>query len=146
MKKSNIVIIDVYRPPDCLTEKFRSPLNELRTKLIEIGYPMPNIIFTGDLNFPIIEMQVETPYGVTHENQVQANDFLQFAQEQCFQQHIEEQTRKYNILDVCLTYNDQLIRQIIITETSMSDHNIIQIETIIKILEDKQKYQIRKAT
>ena len=55
MKKSNIVIINVYRPPDCLTEKFSCPLNELRTKLLEIGNPLPNIIFTGDLNFPTIE-------------------------------------------------------------------------------------------
>ena len=54
MQKCNIVINNVYHPPDCPTEKFTSPLNELRTKLIEIGNPMPNIIFTGDLNFPII--------------------------------------------------------------------------------------------
>ena len=33
MKKRNI-IINVYRPPDCPTEKFSTPLNELRTKLI----------------------------------------------------------------------------------------------------------------
>ena len=44
MKKRNSVIISVYRPPDCPTEKFSSPLSE---------------------------------------NQVQANAFLQFAQEQC---------------------------------------------------------------
>ena len=28
MQKRNIVIINVYRPPDCPTEKFISPLNE----------------------------------------------------------------------------------------------------------------------
>ena len=54
-QKRNIVIINVYHPPDRPTEKFTSPLNELITKLIEIGNPMPNIIFTGDLNFPIID-------------------------------------------------------------------------------------------
>ena len=53
MQKRNVVIINVYRPPDCPTEIFIGPLNELRTKLIEIGNPMPNIVFTGDLNFPI---------------------------------------------------------------------------------------------
>ena len=78
--------------------------------------PMPNIIFTGDLNFPTIDWQIETADSGTHENQVQANAFLQFAQEQCLQQYIEEPTRKNNILDVFLTNNDQLIRQIIITE------------------------------
>ena len=106
---------------------------------------MPNIIFTGDLNFPIIDWQTETAEGRTHENQVQANDFLQFAQEQCIQQYIEEPTRKNNIPHVFLTNNDQLTRQIIITETSVSDHNIIQIETNINIVKEKQKYQIKKS-
>ena len=34
MQKRNIVIINVYRPPTCPNEKFISPLNGLRTKLI----------------------------------------------------------------------------------------------------------------
>ena len=89
---------------------------------------------------------METEDDGTHENQVQANAFLQFAQEQCLKQYIEEPTRKNNILDVFLTKNDQLTRQIIITETSMSEHNIIQIETNIKILQEKQNHQIKKAT
>ena len=102
-----------------------------------ISYVITNIIFTGDLNFPTIDRQIETADGGTHENQVQANAFLQFAQEQCLHQYREEPMRKNNILDVFLTNNDQLTRQIIITETSMSDHNIIQIETNIKIVEEK---------
>ena len=63
---------------------YKNP-NELRTKPIEIGNPMPNIIFIGDLNFPIIDWQMETADSGTHENQVQANKFLQFALEQCLQ-------------------------------------------------------------
>ena len=120
-------------------------MNELRTKLIEIGTPMPNIIFTGNLNCPIIDWQMETAYGGTGENQVQANAFRQFAQEQCLHQYIEEPTRRNNIIDVFLTNNDQLTRQIIITETSMNDHNIIPIETNIKIVEEKQNQQIKKS-
>ena len=38
-----------------------------RTKPLEIGNPMPNIIFTGDLNFPTIDWQMETADGGTHE-------------------------------------------------------------------------------
>ena len=82
---------------------------------------------------PTIDWQIETADGGTHENHVQANASLQFAHEQYLQQYIEEPTRKNNLLDVFLTNNDQLTRQIIITETSMSDHNIIQIETNIKM-------------
>ena len=90
MQKRNVVIINVYSPPDCPTEKFINPLSELRTiiiyhnflppprrgshgksdntrtiinirplkqrtQLIEIGNPMPNIIFTEEHNFPIID-------------------------------------------------------------------------------------------
>ena len=75
IKQKQYFFINVYRPPDFPTEKFSSPLNELRTELIEIGNPMPNIIFTGDLNFPTIDWQMETADGGTHENQVQANAF-----------------------------------------------------------------------
>ena len=66
MKKLTIVSINVYRPPDRPTEKFSNPLNELRTKLIKIGNPIPNIVFTGDVNFPIIYWQIETADGGTH--------------------------------------------------------------------------------
>ena len=55
---------------------------------------MPNIIFTGDLNFAIIDRKMETADGGTHENQVQANASLQCAEEQCLQQYIEEPTKK----------------------------------------------------
>ena len=64
--------------------------------------------------------QMETADGGTPENQVQANAFQQFSQEQCLQQYIAEPTRKNNILDVFLTNNDQLTKQITITETSTS--------------------------
>ena len=63
----------MFRPPDCPAEKFINPLRELRTKRIEIGNPRPNIIFTGDLNFPIIDWQNGKSYGGTQENQVRAN-------------------------------------------------------------------------
>ena len=71
-----LLLINVYRPPDCPAEKFISPFSELRTNRIEIENPMPNIIFTGDQNIPIIDWQIETADGGTHENQVQANAFL----------------------------------------------------------------------
>ena len=50
MQKRNIVIINVHRPPDRPSEKFINPFSELITKLIEIRNPMPNVVFTEDLN------------------------------------------------------------------------------------------------
>ena len=40
--------------------------------------------------------------------------------------------KENNSIDVFLTINEQLTRQIIITEISMSDHNLIQMEANIK--------------
>ena len=54
---------------------------------------MPNIIFTGEINFQIIDWQMETADGGTRANQVQANAFLQFAQGQYLHQYIEEPMR-----------------------------------------------------
>ena len=71
MRKRNIVIVDVYRPPECPAEKIINPLSKIITKLIEIGNPMPNI-YMGDLNFPTSDWQMETPEGGTHERQVTA--------------------------------------------------------------------------
>ena len=102
---------------------------------------MSNIIFIGDLNFPIINWQMETADGGTCKNRIQANAVL----EQCLGQYIEEPTRKNNILNVFQPNNDQLARQINTTETSMSDDNIIQIETNIKIVEEKQNQEIKKS-
>ena len=48
-------------------------------------------------------------------------------------------------VDIFLTNNDQLTRQITITERSMSDHNIIQIERNIKIVEENQNHKIKKS-
>ena len=138
----------MYRPPDCPTEKFSSPkwiknkTNRNRKSNAKYHiYRRPELsncwLANGNSRW--------WKSGEPDENQVQAKAFLQFAQEQCFQQYIEEPSRKNNILDVFLTNNDQLTWQIIIVETSMSDHNIIQIETNIKFVEEKEKHKIKKS-
>ena len=89
MKKHNIVVINVYRPPDCPAEIFIIPFEWSKDKTnIEIGNPMPNIILIGNVNFPIIDWQMEIADDGTHENEVQANAFLQFAPEQCQREKI----------------------------------------------------------
>ena len=92
---------------------------------------MPNIILTGDLNFSIIDWQIETTQTVKHMAYWQLRDFLlQFPQDQ----YIEEPTRRNNILDIFLTNNGQLTRH----------DNIIQIETNIKIVEEQQNHKFEE--
>ena len=63
-------------------------------------------------------------------------------------QYIKEPKRKNNLLDVFLTSNDQLARQIIVTRRNINAlpyRNIIQIETNITTVEEKQNHQIKKS-
>ena len=72
---------------------------------------MANIIFTGDLNFPIIDWQMETSDGGAHENQVQIKFCNLLINNAYSNMYIDEPMRKYNILDVFLTNSNQLTRQ-----------------------------------
>ena len=66
---------------------------------------MQNVIFTGDLNFPIIDWQMETANGGTYENQVQANAFLQFAEEKCLQLLRSQQEKiTYSLSELGINY------------------------------------------
>ena len=66
----SLMCIPSYRPP-CI--KFINPLRELGAKLIEFGNPKSNIIVTGDLHFPILNLQLEATDGGTRESETQAN-------------------------------------------------------------------------
>ena len=91
---------------------------------------------------------METTDGGTHEYQVQANALLIAicTGTMLIYGNIWRGQREKITLDVFITNNNHLTRQIIITETSMSDHSIIiQIETNVKIVEEKQNHQIKKS-
>ena len=50
-------------------------------------------------------------------------------------QQVNEPTRKHNILDLIL-FSDELINSVIITDTFLSDHRIINVSTCIPIPKD----------
>ena len=51
-------------------------------------------MYTGDLNFEIIDLQMEITDGGTHKSQAHANALLQYEQEQCMREYIEEPKRR----------------------------------------------------
>lgn len=70
---------------------------------------MPTIILTEDLNFPLINWNTEGVYGGTSDMRTQAETFLQLVGDFCLTQSIDIPTRGYNIIDVVMTNNDQLL-------------------------------------
>ena len=59
-RRKNMVFITVYRPPTCPSAAFTSVLDEIATKIEEIGPPMPTVIMNGDFNLPRMNWEDET--------------------------------------------------------------------------------------
>lgn len=132
IKGIDTILINIYRPPACPTNKFLEPISQIKNILQNLQGPMPTILLTGDLNFPMINWVTESVYGGTEEVRVQAKALLHFAEELCLTQIISSPTRKSNILDIVMTNNDELVHEYCVDETNLSDHNIITLTTNIR--------------
>lgn len=129
IKDIECLYINIYRPPACPTNKFTDQLRKIREVINSLPPPMPTIIFTGDLNFPLIDWELESVYGGAGDMRTQAEAVLHFAEEFCLNQHINTPTRGTNILDIVLTNNDALLHNITVNRTNLSDHSIITLTT-----------------
>ena len=76
--KLKILYIAVYRPPTAELAHFVQVLQSLRRTIDEVEGAMPNIVFTGDLNFPMIQWEDTTIKGGCCQQQDQAKLLLDF--------------------------------------------------------------------
>lgn len=58
----DMIYINMYRPPTCPTNKFTEPLAHVKTILENLPPSMPTIVLTGDLNFPLMNLNLERVY------------------------------------------------------------------------------------
>ena len=54
IKRLDLVITVVYRPPTANFHSFKQVIEEIREKLHELPSPAPSLILTGDFNFPTV--------------------------------------------------------------------------------------------
>merc|ERR1739845_212228 len=129
----------IYRPPDTCYNDFVNVMKKIEKLLSDMGTPEPSVIITGDFNFPFIEWsrnkegacswkKKSYPHG-TRDEQNQFNKMMEIMNKHHLVQTVEEKTRKDNTLDLVFTNNLDLITQIDVTNTIMSDHDIIENET-----------------
>ena len=93
--------------------------------------PLPTVLLTGDLNFPLIDWQSESVCGGSADMRLSAAALLSLAGSFCLHQLIDTPTRNSNILDLFFTNDDDIIHGHVIKPTNLSDHNIIEITTNI---------------
>ena len=133
-------------------------MNKIELLLSDTDDLKPTVIFTGDFSFRFNEWKRNKEgacpwkkkphiYGSIDEKK-QFNKIMEIMNKYHLVQTVEEKTRKHNTLDLVFTNNLDLITQIDVTGTIMSDHDIIEIETNIannskKTTKMKMKLTIR---
>ena len=139
IKQLALVVITLYRPPECPSDLFISSLEEIKIKLETISTCLPNIIFTGDFNFPTVDWNSESVIVGGAGYRLQAESLIQFARNLCLQQFIEIPTREENILDLFFTNNEDIVQEYDVTPWKASDHRLITVKTSI------MKYPVEKS-
>ena len=146
IKNIDLIIVLIYKPPDTTKDQFDNMIQKIRTTLDEQGTPSPNIIMLGDLNLPnmnwkLIENHVIPEWKGRREYKESrhAETLLPFCEHFHLNQHVTEPTRQRNILDLIFTNNESLINNIIISETTYSDHKLIEAHGNFTCPQKKQK-------
>ena len=84
--------------------------------------------FTGDFNFPMIDWgTLAVRPGGSSETSRSAEMLLDFMEDHLLNQQILLPTRGNNTLDLLFTNNDRLVCHVSSEETSLSDHNVVDV-------------------
>ena len=130
-KSANIVISSIYRPPAAPHNKFDECLKKLQGFIDAID-SSPVIFLTGDFNLPFIDwksLAIPPSTSILISERQAATSFLSFMETNFLTQLVTEPTRKEkNILDLILTNDRDIIHNISVIETELSDHNIVTCE------------------
>ena len=129
------ILINVYRPPSASLKSFTYLLNHIQSYLdpiLENSYHDINIM--GDFNFPNIDwpsLSCTPSHGREQHESGQA--LLAFIQHNMLLQIVDHPTREQNILDLFLTNNDRVIRNVEVEKTPLSDHDLVKVNLLYNI-------------
>ena len=116
----------MYRPPNASTSAFNNIIKQSENTIRDIDSPLTEIVIMGDFNFPGVLWDTAINGNDVNISGLVGRDYLYL------DQMITEPTRELNILDL-LFCNQSIIESIKIQETVISDHNIIHVNTNLKI-------------
>ena len=121
----SLIVILIYKPPSCTTNEFNDIIVKVNQFIFSLSSPLPNIIILGDFNLPGVDWLSPNMSSMTTPL-VDLCDYL------FLNQQVHKPTRKSNILDLIFCPND-LINTISISDTFISDHRMITVDTFIPI-------------
>ena len=139
VRRLNLVICAVYRPPDdpiggnrSTSRELSSSLGKLAQILTALPTPTPDIIVSGDFNLPKVSWPSCVPGpGATRDEREMISVLSCFSSEFFLEQQIVGPTHQAgNTLDLILTNNPELIASYDITPTApVSSHYMIRCTT-----------------
>ena len=134
IEKINVIFSIIYRL-EGHPEQFYEVLQRLDSYIASFGEPCPNIVITGDFNFPNIDWKTLKVKGdsKSREEKEQALRLLSFMESHCLEQHMKEPTRGPNILDLILTNNEEVLYSCRGEDSELTDHRLIYIQTAFEI-------------
>ena len=138
IKPVNLLLIATYRSPDnrntggnqdssykrSTSKEFSPYLTALKKLLTELQSPTPDIVLMGDYNLPHANwMNGECLPGATSDEQTMVKNLYELTLEHFLINQIDEPThRAGNTLDLVLTNNADLIHNVSVTPSAVSDH------------------------
>ena len=141
-KKSNCIIVCLYRPPGSSEQSF-SKLLDFFSTFFALHNPLNRFhkFIFGDFNFPQISwnnfnsLSYKTPQLVK---------LFNFMDKELLNQYVVSNTRKNNLLDLFFTDNSNFVQHIKTEDVAFSDHRLLKIfntffSPIIKDTVPKQK-------
>ena len=134
MESSKTWIFSVYRPGNTPHSKFNDALEFIQS-CIHTKDDSWTVIITGDFNFPNIcweTLIVKSDSDTTRACRQCADKLLQFMEANLLTQIVEKPTRiapngTANILEIVITNNNDLMREVEIIPTSISDHQLMSV-------------------
>ena len=121
-----LMILCAYKPPDTPYRSFSNLLAFL-SKCIADSKDCYNytIVVLGDFNFPGVWST--TTEDIPSFRSTEERHLINFMNCHFLSQYVNVPTRDENILDICLTNNDQFVYKAESDKTILSDHNVIKL-------------------
>ena len=133
----DVMISIVYRPPVGDVSSLRNILSIIEKDINDQENSDLSLCICGDFNLPSIRWDIlETQRGGHHSGQAEV--FVEFVKNRCMEQYVCGPTRGNNTLDLFLTDNPDIVKDITIQDSTQSDHRIILIESGLTGNSDKQ--------
>ena len=131
IKKLNLEVIVVYRPPNTTQDLFKDIIDRINYILEHLPSPDTEVFLLGDFNFPHVNWESLDVTGGTADEKQQARDLMALMETKYLTQFVKEPTRGSNILDLILSNNHGIIHKYELAETAMSDHKLCEVTAYI---------------